>query len=240
MTPYYADDAVTLYHGDCREVIPTLGYVDHVLTDPPYGDDTHTGARTNAGQADLNQRPAAALIGDAWSSVDADQIRDVLNLVRLRRWCVMSIDWQHMLPLKQYPPIGWRFVRMGAWVKPNGAPQFTGDRPAQGFEAVAILHAGITGKMRWNGGGLPAVWNHQRVISGHPAGKPELLLLDWVCMFTDPGDVVLDPFAGSGTTLAAAKRLGRKAIGIEIDEPYCERIARRLSQGALPLDYTCQ
>jgi len=228
--PYYQDDAITLYHGDCRDIVPALGPVDHVLTDPPYGDDTHSGARTKA----LDER----LVESCWHALDVDGIRDVLALVRLRRWCVLTLDWQHVLPLKQYPPPGWRFIRMGAWVKPNPTPQFTGDRPGSGFEAIAIFHAGVSGKLRWNGGGLPAVWTHAKVATQHPTGKPELLLLDWIAMFTDPGDVVLDPFAGSGTTLAAAKRLGRAAIGIELDERYCAITARRLSQAALPLDFS--
>ena len=70
----------------------------------------------------------------------------------------------------------------------------------------------------------------------HPTPKPELLMADLVMQFTDAGDTILDPFMGSGTTLVAAKRLGRKAIGIELEEKYCEIAAKRLSQGALNLE----
>ncbi len=89
--------------------------------------------------------------------------------------------------------------------------------------------------MRWNGGGLPAVWSYNKISGFHPTGKPEPLLLDWVRQFSDADELILDPFMGSGTTLAAAKRLGRNAIGIEREERYCEIAAKRMQQEALPL-----
>jgi site-specific DNA-methyltransferase (adenine-specific) len=227
LTPYYEHSGITIYHGDCRDVLGSVGPVDHVMTDPPYSDNTHDGARTN------NVKSPVKLVD--FASIQAAEIASVLEMVQLRRWAVMTCDWQHVLPLKQQPPAGLRFVRAGVWVKPNGTPQFTGDRPAQGWEAVAIFHADASGRIRWNGGGLPATWIHNKVSGYHPTGKPEALLLDWVTMFTDPGEVVLDPYMGSGTTLVAAKRLGRKAIGIEREERYCEAAARRLQQEALPI-----
>jgi site-specific DNA-methyltransferase (adenine-specific) len=222
MTPYYEQSGIVIYHGDCREVLPTLGPVDHVMTDPPYSDDTHEGARSDVGVKLVD-----------FASTSADAVREALEAVNARRWAVLTVDWQHVLPLKQQPPNGWRFVRHGAWIKPNGMPQLTGDRPAQGWEAVAVFHADVKGRMRWNGGGHPAVWLHCKVNGQHPTAKPEALLIDWVSAFTDEGDLVLDPFMGSGTTLVAAKRLGRRAIGIEREEKYCEVAAKRLAQGAL-------
>jgi hypothetical protein len=129
---------------------------------------------------------------------------------------------------------GLRFVRFGVWVKPNSAPQFTGDRPAQGWEAVAILH-GEGERPRWNAGGDRAVWQFPRARGGsHPAEKPIALIRRWIADFTDPGDLILDPFMGSGTVLRAAKDLGRQAIGIEIDRRWCEHAAARLSQAVMP------
>lgn len=224
---YYGDGSCVIYHGDCRDVLADISTVDHVMSDPPYSDTTHEGARTG------DASDAGVLID--FASASAGFVRGILARIPCRRWAVLTCDWQHVLPLKQEPPNGWKFVRHGAWVKPNGTPQFTGDRPAQGWEAVAILHANVPGRMRWNGGGLPAVWTHCKVAGLHPTGKPEPLLMEWVNLFTDAGETILDPFMGSGTTLVAAKRLGRKAIGIELEERYCEIAAKRLAQGALDL-----
>ena len=227
IAPYYEHDGIVIYHADCREVLPALGPVDHVLTDVPYSDDTHDGAR---------RTPAEKLLD--FPSIAIDDLRSILGLVALRRWGVLTCDWQHVLPLKNDPPRGWRFMRHGLWVKPNPTPQFTGDRPGQGFEAVAILHGaakGIRKRPAWNGGGLPAVWTHPKISGVHPTQKPEGLRLDWVLQFTDLGDTIVDPFMGSGTTLVAAKRLGRRAVGIERRERDCAQAVQRLQQGSLEL-----
>lgn len=221
-TPYYQDASVTLYHGDCREVLPTLEEVDACITDPPWGAVTHAGARTG--------RDGERVLVD-FAAITADELRSALALVRVRRWVVATIEWRHMLGLESEPPAGLRFVRFGVWVKPNGAPQFTGDRPATGWEAVAILHR--DGPMRWNGGGHHAIWSIPKTEGEHPTQKPPRLVREFVRLFSDRGETVLDPFAGSGTTLRAAKDLGRRAIGIEIEERYCEIAAKRCAQETL-------
>jgi site-specific DNA-methyltransferase (adenine-specific) len=221
--PYYQDEAVQLYCGDCRDVLPTLAKVDHVITAPPYSDITHAGARGGAGNTELV----------TFASVTAHQVSDVLALSVPRRWVIATVDWRHVLHLETWPPAGLKFVRFGVWVKPNGAPQFTGDRPATGWEAIAILHADAKGRMSWNNGGHHAVYTYPKVNGEHPTAKPDGLIRAFVSDFTDPGDTILDPFAGSGTTLVAAKRLGRKAIGIELSPAYCDVIVSRLRQGSL-------
>ena len=130
-----------------------------------------------------------------------------------------------------------RYVRTGAWVKPDAMPQMTGDRPAVGFEPCTIAHA--QGAMRWNGGGRQALWTHfiakGHARPDHPCPKPEPLMVEIVSLFTDPGELIVDPYGGSGTTAVAAKRLGRRCIVIEEKEQFCEGMARRLAQGALAL-----
>src|SRR5690606_30919467 len=114
--------------------------------------------------------------------------------------------------------------RSGIWIKPNGQPQLTGDRPGMGYESIAIAHA--PGRSTWNGGGRHGVWsfpvdaNFSRVKRDHPTQKPLGLMEALVRDFTDAGETILDPFAGSGTTGVACKRLGRGFIGFERDPKY--------------------
>jgi hypothetical protein len=226
MKLYYQDHSVTLYHGDCREFIPQLGPVDHVITDPPYSEHTHAGARSIK---DLDN----SMID--FESISISDLRSTLFTIKVNRWVVMTCDVFHAAQLMLCPPYTLEFIRLGVWVKPNGAPQFTGDRPSPGFEQVVILHP--PGKKRWNGGGLPAVWTFNKISGRHPTEKPLELYTRFVEQFTDPGDLILDPFAGSGTTLEAAKLLGRRAIGIEREERHAEIIAKRVSQDVLPFSH---
>lgn len=131
---------------------------------------------------------------------------------------------------------GMDHIRIGQWVKVGAGPQFTGDRPANGAEACVIAHA--KGRKRWNGGGLPALWTHPIAAleakrsgegrSEHITPKPVSLMLELVELFTDPDDIVLDPYCGSGTTGVACLRLGRRFIGIEKDAAYAKVAHDRL------------
>tara|TARA_R110000822_G_scaffold301108_1_gene424802 strand:+ start:19315 stop:20067 length:753 start_codon:yes stop_codon:yes gene_type:complete len=208
-------DAVCLL-GDCMDVLPFLDVVDCVITDPPYSEKTHIGARAGRGEDVL---------------IDFDSISDHFFLMICRslvnlsaRWVVMTCDWRHAAHAEKEMP--GEFIRAGIWVKPNGMPQFTGDRPSTGWEAVAIMHK--KGKKRWNGGGSHAVWIVPKVHGNHPTEKPIFLISKFLELFSDPGDVIFDPFMGSGTTGVAATQLGRKFIGIEREPKYfaiaCERI----------------
>lgn len=222
MRPYFAADGVALYHGDYHEILGALGPFDHVITDPPYAEETH---RDHLSSIATDRAPLN------WSHLDPEAFRALCDRLTslAARWVVMTCDYRQA-PAVYHRPY---FVRLGVWIKHNGAPQFTGDRPGMGYEPILILHR--AGAKRWNGGGRHGVWHADAIHGEHPTQKPERLLLALVSDFTDPGEMILDPFAGLGTTLVAAKRLGRKAIGIEREEKYCELAASRLSQGVLPL-----
>lgn len=210
--------------GDSREVVSTLGAVDVVLTDPPYGD-TETHAKhlsTVRLRSGSQARSALGFNGITGADLTA-MARQWCDLAR--RWVVFSCEWKHAHLLDEAGVL----VRLGIWRKPDGAPQFTGDRPGTGWEAVAICHR--PGRKRWNGGGSHAFWSVPKAGRyGHPTEKPEGLLSAWVRDFSDPGEVVLDPFMGSGTSVAVAARMGRPAIGIERDPFFFEIACRRVEQ----------
>lgn len=246
--PYYEDESVTLYHGDAQALLPAFGQVDHIITDPPYSEHTHG-----------NIRSAKMLANDRGGRYGADTRRNVdlgfghltddlrqtcaAQFARLaRRWVLVFSDvesdhlWRDDLTAN-----GLDYVRTGAWIKVGSTPQFSGDRPATGFEAITIAHP--KGRKRWNGGGKHAVWTFPIVLDRgrtggvrlHPTQKPHELMQTLVTEFTDPDDIILDPFAGSGTTGWAAKMLGRRAVLIEQDEAHCEVIAKRLDVDLLPI-----
>jgi site-specific DNA-methyltransferase (adenine-specific) len=211
----------TLYFGDCRDILPTLPTVDAVITDPPYDDKTHSGHLSSAAD---RQELGFDKLDDFPGLVD--------SLVGLsHRWVVMTCATSHALEAQNRSD----FVRLGVWIKPNGAPQFTGDRPGTGWEAVAIFHR--NGKKRWNGGGHHAVWQANIVSGNHPTEKPIQLFSKWVQQFTDANETILDPFMGSGTTGVAAIQMGRKFIGIEREPKYfdiaCKRIEQAQAQGQM-------
>lgn len=233
--PYYEDEWVTLYHADSREFLHEIAdqSVDCVITDPPYSERTHKNATSNrAGERDHPLATGGARAFASWTDAD---LRDLLaHLGHLTRgWVVATLDYAHAAEFDKAPPEGLRVLRLGVWVKTNPTPQISGDRPAQGWESIAYMHRADV-RPKWNGGGRAG--NFVTPLpppEGHPTAKPLGMVAEWVRWFSNPGDTILDPFAGSGTTLRAAKDEGRKAIGIELDERYCEVIARRLSQDTL-------
>ena len=217
--PYYQDESVTIYNADCREVLPTLDTVDLVLTDPPYDTQTHNGAL-------LENRIDFSPIGNVEEIVQA-------FLLICNKWCVVFCSLELLGQYRQASAENW--VRSGVWDRVANMPQMSGDRPAQGAEGIAIFHP--PGKKQWNGGGSAAIYRYlvERGHKQHPTQKPVMLFRKLVSLFSNAEDAILDPFMGSGTTLRAAKDLNRKAIGIEIEERYCEIAAQRMSQLVMPL-----
>ena len=228
--PYYQDESVTIYNADCREVLPTLDKVDLVLTDPPFSEYTHVNAKSNRG------------IGHGNRAIDFQPIdfQEIFNLFSscgkiCDGWLVSFLDHSHIARMEIEAPEPWEFMRFGVWVKTNPMPQISADRPANGWDGILYMRNGVT-KPRWNGGGVNGNYIGPTINDGvHPTGKPIVFLKKIVQWFTSSGDTILDPFMGSGTTLRAAKDLNRKAIGIEIEERYCEIAAQRMSQLVMPL-----
>lgn len=249
--PYYSDEAVTLYLGDCFDVMPALfergESVDVAITDPPYSDHTHSKQWIGSAlTADAKPR-----VSTAHKELGFDPITptEMLNLcvtfsAWVNRWSLIFCDIESIADwrgaVEASPEL--QYVRACIWDKVDSAPQFTGDRPAASAEAIICAH--MPGRKRWNGGGARNVFRH--AVNGtakgakpHPSTKPLSLMRELVYLFTEPEEVILDPFAGSGSTLIAAKSLGRRAIGLEREERWCEVAAQRLEREARqkPLDF---
>jgi len=199
MKPYYEEAGITIYHGDCREVLPGLT-ADVVVTDPPYGIGF-------AGQPTKWQRLAGAA-PESWDDSRPDLAQ---ALAAAPVACVWGGNYFALPPSR-----GWLI-----WTKPDAPPS---------MGSVEMAWTNLDRNARHINHSIGAT-NAERV--GHPTQKPLRVML-W-CLSLMPPGTVLDPFMGSGTTLRAAKDLGRRAIGIEIEERYCEIAAQRLSQEVLPL-----
>lgn len=237
MTPYYDEnESITIYHGEALEVLaalPSDTCIGSIITDPPYSAHVHGNHR--AGHARRGEYGKAKELGFDSISPELITACGYEFAYRVTRWVLTFSDAESChLWREAFEQAGLEHIRTGAWIKDGSAPQFTGDRPASAFETITIAHP--FGRKRWNGRGRAALWQHQIVKGGtceteprlHNAQKPLALMLDLVGDFSDEGETILDPFLGSGTTLVAAKRLGRYGIGIERDERYCEIAAQRL------------
>lgn len=213
--------------GDCLEGMRGLRSVDHVITDPPYSEHVH-GKSTRGG------RGGAKRLDLGFEALQADvRAGCCQQFARLaRRWVLVFSDVESAhLWRRDLEAAGLDFARTGLWVKIGPTPQFTGDRPAAGAEAITIAHR--RGKKRWNGGGKSGIWSCPAAYRDgdpvvHTTQKPESLMESLIRDFTDPGDLILDPFAGSGTTGVAALRNGRRFLGFERDPKYHEIATKRL------------
>lgn len=220
-------------HGDALELMAAMEdrEASVIITDPPYSPHVHGNSRRGGGvQAGLYGQAVDLQFDPLDPSKRTDYAKQFARVAR--RWVVVFTDVEGVS--------GWitsmlvarlEYVRTCFWHKPNGTPQFTGDRPASHVEAIVVGHVSRNGKpMRkeWNGGGRSNVFSHGPVMGDHRAHKtqkPLRLMLELVELFSNPGELVLDPFAGSGSTGVACKQLGRKFLGFEIDEG-CAAVAR--------------
>lgn len=229
----------TLYLGDCLQVLPTLGKVAAVITDPPFEAEAHTQQRRALGRGSADGRRDIQNAALPFAAITEEQrVQAACSLVQLcHGWALVFCQaeaigsWRTCLE-----SAGAKWRRAMAWVKPDGMPQFSGDRPGMGYESIAAAWCG-EGPSKWNGGGKHGVFvipkhdagqGHGGASNEHPTQKPIRLMSELVGLFSNAGDVILDPFCGSGSTGVAALHAGRRFIGIEVNPDYftlsCERI----------------
>lgn len=224
--------------GERDDVLASLddGAVDVTLTDPPYDAHTHANVKTTRGNWKKGGREGRGDVSDidlAFTSIDAIEIDRVApQLVKVtKRWVVAFAALEQLGDWKRAVADAW--IRSGVWDRVLPTPQLSGDRPAQRVEGVAIMHR--PGRKHWNGGGGFAFWSHMRlahhhVRHGHPTEKPVPLMRELVRLFSDPGEVIADWHAGSGTTGVAALMEGRRIILVERDPVHTETCRRRCEE----------
>lgn len=221
VTPYYARGGLAVYHADCRVVLPTFadGSFDFVLTDPPY----LVGYRGRWGG---DREPIAGDDRDDWLE---PVYADLWRLLKPDTFCVSFYGWpQCDRFVGVWKRLGFRLVSHLAFVKNVwGLGRFT-----RGKHETAFLLA--KGRPPRPAAGIADVIEWEREPDAfHPNQKPVPALLPLLAAFAPAGGVVLDPFMGSGSTLRAAKDMGLRAVGIELDAGYCRRAAARLAQDVL-------
>lgn len=203
--PYYSDDRVTLYHGDARAILPSV-HADVLVTDPPYG----------VGMTSFEDSLGVAIEGMNLAPGNRAAVfmspRTVFDFTAgMVGWKPQRMLWMHKAADMAAPWRGW----------------------CMNSEAIVIL---ARPKAKW-----PKPTDYRSDVyrvgpwerAGHPCGKPLEVVGDLVRRLASPDEIILDPFAGSGATLVAARDHGRKVVGVEIDERYCEIAANRLAQDTL-------
>lgn len=223
ITPYFQDDMSAIYHGDCMEILNDItDKIDLVVTDPPYEIITSGGGI--GGRREY--------LSDIKGFTDCGFDMNILD--RFDNWfCFCSKDSLIRL-LQKAEKNRWMLI---TWNKPNPAPLSNGNYlPDTEYIVHSFQPKRLFGEFE----------NKSRYIihpcqsgkTGHPNEKPVKVIKKLVALGSENGDTVLDMFMGSGTTLVAAKELGRKSIGIEREERYCELAARKMTQNILPLEFS--
>lgn len=204
MKPYYEESVIVIYHGDCREILPSLPKIDLVLTDPPY----------NVGleYSDGDNRADYAEWTRQWFELAPRPLVLTPGIVNLALWFALGTP-KHIC----------------AWLKPNQCSR----SPLGDFNVwePILIYGKLSKRVGQDG------WIHpiglQPGLDEHPCPKSQSFWKKLMLAVSNEGDLIVDPFLGSGTTTETAKALGRKAIGIEIEERYCEIAANRLRQEVL-------
>ena len=265
-TPYYEQDGITIYHGDCREILPHLPKVDLVLTSPPYDNLRDYGGHGFNWQSTIDAIVPTIkeggvcvwIVGDATNngSESGTSFRQALRFIdigmKLHDTMIYEKAGMSNPDTNRYYQI---FEYMFVFSK--GKPKTTNLIKDKKNIWANQSNFGTMSKRSVDGSLIPKgskvtqeygvrfnIWRYNTgygystkdsIAYQHPAIFPDKLAADHITSWTNKGDIVLDSMCGSGTTLKMAKQLGRKAIGIEIEEKYCQIAVKRLSQGVLPL-----
>lgn len=247
-TPYYSDDLVTLYHGRTEDVLPTLSDVAATFTSPPYNTLGKTLGKPSGmyGNSGWLAKVAAAGYADdmseddyaAWQVAVAGMVRDATRpggSFFYNHKC----RWRDMVMIHPLDYVrafeGWTLRQEVIWDR-NLSMTFNARMFATSEERIYwLVRPGEPHVWNQEAASYLSVWKvrPQMGVDGHPCPFPEGIVTRALVGTTNPGDLVLDPFAGSGTTLQVAKDLGRRAVGIEVNERYCEVAANRLTQDTL-------
>lgn len=215
MSIYYQDDSVTLYHGDCLELTQWLAS-DVLVVDPPYG---------MAYESNMNRDRRNVKLGRPIASDGDTGVRDAA----LALWSGPALvfgRWNRPRPSSTRARLIWD--KRGGFMGDLSLPWGPSD------EEIYVLGSGFVGRRESNVLSVQMLMSTDRERPDHPTPKP-VPLMERLIEKCPPG-VIADPFAGSGSTLIAARNLGRKAIGVELEERYCELIARRLAQGCFDFE----
>lgn len=217
--PYYQDDYCTIYNADCSHILPQLKAIDLVLTDPPYG----IGEAAGRNKSRTRNAFARDYGNDSWDDQPIDnQLMSKVAFTIAPRVIIFGGNYYPM------PPSSCYFI----WDKDNGESDFADCELAWTNLKQAVRRK----KYRWNGYLQEHMGRHKEQRF-HPTQKPTEIM-QWCIKIADGhgiNDLILDPFMGSGTTLLAAKNLGRKSIGIEKEKKYCDMAVKRLRQEVLAL-----
>jgi len=213
--PYYSEDGITIYHADCRAILPDLEPVDLVLTDPPYG----IGLANHDTTRKTNRSGTWSVVGD-----DSTVGQEVIDFCFERKFPLVAFaspkarwrgSWRQELIWDKGEAVGGGGDISTTWKMTHELILYAGTGTLCGSRTGSVLSFPVT----------------QSQFPLHPTEKPVALCVYLLGRFAPT--TVLDPFMGSGTTLVAAKLDNRKGVGIEIEERYCEIAANRLRQGVL-------
>jgi len=216
--PYYEDDRCTIYHADCFAVLPCITF-DVFVTDPPYG--VALGKSAGSGGKHGLQREGYSMLTDSFDEW-LGLVPPVMHMITRRAKRGAAFTGPHINEQPKAAAIGGVYCPAASGRHSWGFKTFL---PVLFYGTAPNLHKGAKPNTLHS--------NATADKNGHPCPKPTEWMRWLVSLVAEESDVVVDPFMGSGTTLVAAKLDGRRAIGIEIEEQYCEIAAKRLSQGVL-------